>query len=358
MSAISDRCFTRMPDAEYRCGTLFFDRAPPDQEGAVEIYDNVARRPCWRRGGLAGLPTAHQSPVCVSAGTVLCPQLAQPSRPLSVDRRAGFQRTGSKRHVVQGLRKIDPIVPQPVRSLSTPYLFFSADFNCIHGDDRDLESYLETYGERCSRRSARSFNIARDSKRSIGPTFTAFIKRGQVETTMPFHDYWVEAPKLPSLPCPGWAVAPLSVVSASRWICSICSLIFHGHVLLAFTDHRRGHLTFGLYKFVMVRGAAPFRRHRRDLPGVLKSLYLQKEFTRFAIETRARSRRASRGFRRLSENPSARPCRVANAGARHHRRVKEKIMSIDSTSQISRATSLQPMAMRISQRTFHPLARQ
>jgi hypothetical protein len=237
------------------------------------------------REWLAGLPTAHQSEVCVSAA----------NSPFARNRRNHFARLAvidvpafngrvQGDTVMTALRKINPIVPLPVDRLSTPFLFFSADFNCIHGDDRDLDSYLATLWATMEPEIRRIFQYCYgfDEADSVAG-FTRFIKRGQIETTMPFHDYWVDAPALPTLSLP--LLGGAAVIGVLALLVGFISLIVHGHVFvwLLLTLIGAG-IFFGLYKFIMARGAAPFPAAAgADLPGVLKSLYLQKQFTRFAI---------------------------------------------------------------------------
>ena len=49
-------------------------------------------------------------------------------------------------------------------------------------------------------------------------------------------------------------------------------------------------LAYGLYRWILRRGPAPFpTAPGSDLPTVLKSLYLQQHFTRFAIEAQGLS---------------------------------------------------------------------
>ncbi|WP_020173445.1 hypothetical protein [Methyloferula stellata] len=274
-----------MPNID--AGHYFLTVLLPIRRDPVEIYDHVVTTPMLAvREWLAGLPTAHQSPVCVSAGnSPFARNLRNHFARFSVIDVPAFNGRVQTDAVVMALRKINPIVPQPVDQLNTPYLFFSADFNCIHGDDRDLESYLATLWATMEPEIRKIFQYCYGFETvESAATFTAFIKRGQVETTMPFHDYWIDTPKLPTLPLPLMGAAAL--IGGLALLVGFVALVAHGHVLvwLLLTLIGAG-IFFGLYKFVMARGVQPFpAAHGADLPGVLKSLYLQKQFTRFAID--------------------------------------------------------------------------
>jgi hypothetical protein len=280
----------RMPNID--AGHYFLTVLLPLTTKPIEIYDNIRTTPLLAtREVLAGLPTAHQSPVCVStANSPFARNTRNHLARLAVIDQPAFNGRVQGDTLIAKLRGIDPIVAQPYDRLTTPYLFFSVDFNCIHGDERDLESYLETLWGTMQPEIRKIFQYCWGfEKVDSAQTFTAFIKSGQIETTMPFHDYWAEAPTLSSLSLPWLGIGFLiGILGFFVGICaSICSLIFQGHVLwwLLLTI-AGGALTFGLYKLIMMRGAAPLpAAPGGDLPGVLKSLYLQKEFTRFAIES-------------------------------------------------------------------------
>jgi hypothetical protein len=176
-----------MPNID--AGHYFLTVLLPIKRDPVEIYDHIVTTPMLAlREWLAGLPTAHQSPVCVSAdNSPFARNLRNHFARFSVIDVPAFNGRIQTDAVVMALRKINPIVPQPVDRLSTPYLFFSADFNCIHGDDRDLDSYLATLWATMEPEIRKIFQYCYGFETvDSAATFTAFIKRGQIETTMPF----------------------------------------------------------------------------------------------------------------------------------------------------------------------------
>ncbi len=273
-----------MPNID--AGHYFLTVLLPIKTEPVYIYETIRTTPMLAiREALAGLPTAHQSPVCVSAdNSPFARNTRNHFARLAVIDVPAFNGRVQGDTLITALRKINPVVPLPVDRLSAPYLFFSADFNCIYGDDRDLDSYLATLWATMQPEIHRIFQYCYGFEEvDSAAAFALFIKRGQIETTMPFHDYWIDMPKLPSLSLPVLGGAALAGVLSL--LMGFVLLLVHAHVLLWLVLTLIGiGIFFGLYKFVMQRGAQPFpAAHGADLPGVLKSLYLQKEFTRFAI---------------------------------------------------------------------------
>ena len=118
--------------------------------------------------------------------------------------------------------------------------------------------------------------------------FADFVIACQVETTMPFNDYWVGAPPLPNR-LPWFVVAPALAVLASVglafWIPHTWIAPAHGQ-FAAWLASSVGLLLIALgvdYGLVMMLGRLPFpAAPNATLPHVLKALYLQQAFTRFA----------------------------------------------------------------------------
>jgi hypothetical protein len=211
------------------------------------------------------------------------------------------------------LRDIDPLTPQPVDRLSVPYLLFAADIDAPGDGDAALRNYTDTLWSTMKDDLEVIFgHCAGFDGVDTAEKFHSYIRRCQVETTMPFNDYWPDKlpigdAKLPISPLKWIAIlaacAPavwlLALVlngvltvfgadgglarSAARvvaWGTIIVPLLI-GVVLLA---------ACGLYGWVIRHGQTPFpTAPGSDLPTVLKSLYLQQHFTRFAIEAQGLS---------------------------------------------------------------------
>lgn len=196
------------------------------------------------REALAVLPTARQSPAC---------DLAPCDSPFSRNTRNHFVRmavignaafngrdhTDAIRNALPG--GADPAIAKPSDSLASPYLMLAIDFD-VDGDPQVAQTtYLETLWRTMQAelhdllRHCVGFDEVKDAA-----GFCAWIGRRQIETSMPFNDYWA---------------------------------------------HPSGSGPPGLLRKIwgLLFGAAFAASPGGDLPTVLKSLYLQRQFIPFAI---------------------------------------------------------------------------
>jgi hypothetical protein len=208
--------------------------------------------------------------------------------------------------LLAAVRDINPLKPQPVDRLTTPYLLFAADIDA-RGED-PVRSYTYALWETMSEDLKIIFGHC-DGFDAVDSAdkFYGYITQCQVETTMPFNDYWPDGFSVPKTRLPmgpvlwtafaaglsvlGWSVAVLLngifaflgadgdfvqlVAKVVAWGAIVIPLLV-GVVLLA---------AFVLLRWVLRRGAAPFpTAPGADLPTVLKALFLQQQFTRFAIQ--------------------------------------------------------------------------
>jgi len=187
------------------------------------------------------------------------------------------------------LRRTDLLTHQPVDQLSCPYLLMMIDFDLLEahegtgsgeGEPRryleelwcEMEPELRSIFGYCY-----SFPDVHDAA-----SFATFLLACQVETTMPFHDYWWKPPVLPSLSILKLAAAPvggllLPLIAVAFKLLGWDMAFLLGIVLLI------AGLVFD-YFLVMQRGNRAFpAAPETSLRHVLKSLYLQQAFTRFAM---------------------------------------------------------------------------
>jgi hypothetical protein len=186
----------------------------------------------------------------------------------------------------------DPTQPFPVDHLPHPYLIFVSDFDAKNGDDSELDSYLrglwsvmdDTWRDILMHCHGHDPNAGADG-------FVRLIKACQVETTMPFNDYYVPLPKLEGKSLTG-LVAPLLValvLFVAGLIGGLLTAWFGGHGGMWWLAALIGLVALPLTAVFAVRGItaaaqAPLPTgHRTDLISVTKALYLQQAFTRFAI---------------------------------------------------------------------------
>ena len=258
------------------------------------------------REKLAKLPTALQTPATENTGV---------NSPFARDPRTHFARLvvlddvafngrvhrdaigTALRGALSGVLKrpiagSDPVVPGPVDNLPHPHLIFVCDFDARSGDAAELEGYLrglwrvmdDTWRDLLMHCHGFDPAAAEDG-------FVRLITRCQVETTMPFNDYFVPLPALASQPLLP-VIAPLILAA----ILLVVGVI--GGLIATWTGGRAGWLWWlaligllgvplaGLYAYrsVVRAGQAPFPTGARtDLTSVTKALHLQQAFTRFAI---------------------------------------------------------------------------
>lgn len=237
------------------------------------------------REALVALPTALQSPATEHIGI---------NSPFARDSRTHFARFAVIDNVAfNGRVQSDPIVgalrppkPTPQDELPCPYLIYVTDFDAADGTDATRNAYLENLFRLMEPEWRRLLCHCHGYDRVDGPAgFARLIAACQVETTMPFNDYWEGAPPLTPLDLGAYRTAGISALVALG-IGLVVGLFFSDDWLwLALAGLLGLGLTaFLAYRRIMAEGAKPFpMAPRSDLPGVLKALYLQQHFTRFAI---------------------------------------------------------------------------
>ncbi|WP_034161032.1 hypothetical protein [Sphingomonas sp. ERG5] len=275
-----------MPDLDG--GHYFFTGIVPVNNTGIVQHEAMKSSPIHMvREALETLPTALQSQASEKIGI---------QSPFARSLRTHFARIvvlddpfyNGRDHadaLVSAIRGTDLLKAQPVDSLACPYLLVMIDF-----DPADAEGKGEPRGyfEELWRlmpveltavfRYCYGFDAVTDAA-----SFAGFILACQVETTMPFNDYWVGAPQLPSLskgvlaaiPILGLAV-PLLLAWCWHWSWWQGLLLGIGGALLGLLID---------YWLVMRRGGKSFpAAPNSTLRDVLKALYLQQAFTRFAAE--------------------------------------------------------------------------
>jgi len=209
--------------------------------------------------------------------------------------------------IVNTIAQVNTVIPQKIDRLNTPYLVFCADIDAVSEDGAPLPTNLSAQQQAEVRAS-----YARELWRTMAPElnaiyrncvgfegvqspdqFAAYLEKCHVETTMPFHDYYLELPKFHNLPVKllGLAVAVPAVVallSLLLWLFGAPTLPVIGWSSI---------WTFGIgavlavlagflaVKYALYNGAKPLAPGKYDdLPSVLKGLYLQQNFANFAVD--------------------------------------------------------------------------
>jgi hypothetical protein len=216
----------------------------------------------------------------------------------------------------------DPDRPQMADSLGVPYLLFAADFDAPNGEDASLRKFTDTLWATMEDELKPIFSQCYGFETVTDAAgFFAYVKKCQVETTMPFNDYWrpqavEQLSKMEmSLPLPGAGGSSSSGGPGIPWLqIGIAALGFWLICLVLSLFLREGtqalHVTnwvarWGLvaiialvalvavflwwtYRKIVKAGAQVFPPGA-TLPDVLKSIYLQQAFLDFVVANQGRS---------------------------------------------------------------------
>ncbi|HEV2532963.1 hypothetical protein [Phenylobacterium sp.] len=216
--------------------------------------------------------------------------------------------------IVAAATSLDPLKAQPVDQFPTPYLLFAAEFD---GQGKDAPTALRDYAE------ALWATMRQDLQDVFGhcvgfegietaERFHHYLRRCQVETTVPFNDYWAHGLSAAAAKPPIWPAALAGGAFLLGFVVWLLAAIVHGFELRA-AAHRpvAGWLARWVARAVadgvvilpilaVLTGLAlwyavawVYRRARppfptapgSDLRTILKALFLQQRFTELAIET-------------------------------------------------------------------------
>ncbi len=228
---------------------------------------------------LASLPTAQHSRACVQSGT---------NSPFSRDLRTHFARIAviddvafngrdTQDALVSAVKNTDLTASQPMDRLDRPYLLFCLDFDAPDGADSTLEAYLAGLWQVMPRELAELMSHCERWTGTTGQDFASYIRRCQVETTLPFNNYGID-PMPPGLTLPK-LVQQAALVGAV--VALAIGLLSHSWFLagLAFLGALVG---FVYWKIRTAGRASGPAVPDQDLRTVLKAIHLQQNFTTFA----------------------------------------------------------------------------
>lgn len=207
------------------------------------------------------------------------------------------------------IRKQNPLKAQPVDALTTPFLLFAAD---IDAQGQDGEAALRTYTQTLWATMQSDLKEIFDhccgfDNVTSADAFHDYIKRCQLETTMPFNDYWADGLDVGNAKIPTTSLVVTGAIAGIALLVWLLALVLNGFLTIANADDGFsrfiGHVTgwgaivvpvlfgvvavaaFMLLGWIKTKSSKPFpTAPGSDLPSVLKSLFLQQQFTRFAIE--------------------------------------------------------------------------
>ena len=182
---------------------------------------------------------------------------------------------------------------KPVDQLPSPYLLFSVDCDAVN--EGELQDYLCELWELAGPRLAPVLVNCCGFQESVtgAESFATYMCERRVETTMPFNDYWTEAPALPNLSFVLLAFAALA--ASALW--ATC-LYFALDQLGLKPEWTAGGLLSGIgwaissilvalyaaYLMIITHGHRAFpQAPNSDLKSVLKALYVQRQLIQFAV---------------------------------------------------------------------------
>ncbi|HZZ88184.1 MAG TPA: hypothetical protein VFE13_07590 [Caulobacteraceae bacterium] len=184
--------------------------------------------------------------------------------------------------IQSAVRATDLLAAQPNDKLACPYLAFIGDFDPMAGAD-EPRAWLEELWTLAKPELCSIFEYCYGfSAQHDAAAFASFVLRGQVETTMPFNDYWTIPPPLPSLRLWTLALPPVLAALAGGAIAIMGGWPWWAGLALAVLLGAAGVVVD--YALVTERGAKPFpAAPNATLRHVLKALYLQQAFAQFAL---------------------------------------------------------------------------
>jgi hypothetical protein len=285
----------------FDCGAYFLTTLVPIRTDAISDSANKSGiSPIHElRSAIAKLPTAMQSPLCNAHSPFARSKRLHFSRLVVIDDVAYVGRkpinallTVLTELFLPAAWHINPVNPQPQDHLANPFLLFSADFDAASGDDSERDSFLIDLWDKSQAELSSIFKYCYDFEKQVhdGPSFAKYIARCQVETTMPFHDYFMDGVPLDALP----------EISNTKLLAALFGPAFLVYALVywGYFDGAPSffHTLFGLIAgtivgalvvyFMVTKAGAKSYPPAPDstLPSVLKALHLRKNFTRFVID--------------------------------------------------------------------------
>lgn len=300
-----------MPDLD--TGHLFLTTLAPIKRGAPEGVSQASYEQQVRIA-LAELPPAKQSPATVNSRF---------NSPFARNRQNHFVRAfvlenavyngrNPENALVATIRGQNTIDPQPVDQLSTSYLVLCADIDAIEQEGQPLPDKLTADQQQKVRRAyaITLWETMGEELQSIysncigfegidtAEDFANYLERCHVETTMPFHDYYLKLPKFHILPIKLlinlviWpAIAGL--VALMFWLFGMKTLPGLGWSSLLTGALALGCAAVGVFfgiSYALRNGQKPLAPGQYDdLPSVLKALYTQQHFAGFATENQGAS---------------------------------------------------------------------
>jgi hypothetical protein len=190
--------------------------------------------------------------------------------------------------LLEAVTGVDPAQPQPQDRLSRPYLLFAAEFDPNTEGAMEPDVYLDGLWTTMEAELRDIFRHCYGFSGVRGATeFVRYIKACQIETTMPFNDYWTGSPPFKPLSLMALGAAALlagALVGTATYmgLRMLWPLGWAIAVAIGIAIVVAGVVAAAI---VWWWGGRPFpAAPQGDLKSVLKALYLQRTFVDFAIQ--------------------------------------------------------------------------
>jgi hypothetical protein len=151
------------------------------------------------RKRLAMLPPAQQTPDCCDGQSPFALNARNHFACFVIIDDVAYNGRQTENSIVLAIRnalskiKINLVVAQPQDHLTCPFLLFSADFDAASGADTECDSYLATLWNTMEADLREIFiHCERFDSVNDSASFANYIASCQIETTMPFNDYYVD----------------------------------------------------------------------------------------------------------------------------------------------------------------------
>jgi hypothetical protein len=277
-------------------GHYFLTTLIPIKTGEVIDHEGIRSSPVHMvRQALSVLPTARQTEATQDL----------PDSPFSRNTKTHFARFAVIDDVLYNARnptnaildQSDRTIPQEIDQLPCPYVMFVVDFDAASGDESALRAYLSELWDTMEKewRSILVYCVGFPTNANRSQ-FVDYMIGCQIETSMPYNDYWVGPPPFKTMSkyllvgVLGAATVVAAVVVG--WLARAAGLSWIATIPLGLLGAVAG-FAAGIaidYALVMATGMKPFpAAPHSDLPSVLKALYLQRQFIKFAIATQGAS---------------------------------------------------------------------
>lgn len=296
--------------ADLDTGHIFLTTMAPIKPGAPAddpqtSYEQRARI------ALAKLPTANQSPATVHDryNSPFARNLRNHLARMFVLNDAIYNGRNTQNPIAAKLDGQKSTVPQPVDRLNAPYLVFCADVDAVMEDGDPLPTTLSASKQKAVRASyaRKLWDTMEQELRDVysncfdfdavnsADDFARYLERCHIETTMPFHDYYLNLDNahfhiLPTKPLLIAVLAPLvlALLSLVLWLFGVGNLPLLGWatlptgIIALLLTGLAGYLAV---KYAISNGEKPLAPATYDdLPSVLKALYIQQKFSDFYVE--------------------------------------------------------------------------